>query len=347
MKLLILFSLSYFVNHQVYAKDYDSALVTIPKEFSKNDTIEIKNMPPIRSQDGLGLCTSFAVSALFDFYTCQAKKIDCSKISPDQQASVLGIAKYAENTDLMDDPENSNNYKKIRIGGMAGDTCMNIINNFKKIPKESCAPFDLLMNINTTSIQNQKDNIVALESKYKMSKEQKVDCVDCIADDIKALFPFSGSKAKIKAALGEPEYEKFLYSLLLPEKCNQDSKFQITAPSKELDYFPKENEKIDRPGVVNKIKDILKNGTPIIADAVCMAEVFVEPKSKCNPGHSVVISGYSQMCSTVKPIKCYDAFKVHNSWGQKWQDENNDGWILADEFIKRTHNMIGTFSWLK
>ena len=96
----------------------------------------------------------------------------------------------------------------------------------------------------------------------------------------------------------------------------------------------------------NSILDRLKGNTPVSLSGICLDEVEVVKDFKnCQNRHSVVITGYTEMCN--KKNKCYRAFKVHNSWGEDWQKENSDGWVLADELLKKTSLEQGAITYIK
>ena len=48
--------------------------------------------------------------------------------------------------------------------------------------------------------------------------------------------------------------------------------------------------------------------------------------------HEIIISGFKKTCTSSG--KCIDQLKVHNSWGQSWQNQyTNSGWINADNLV--------------
>ncbi|RYZ86571.1 MAG: hypothetical protein EOP06_14260, partial [Proteobacteria bacterium] len=120
---------------------------SIPSVFQKtSDAVEVKNMPPVRSQDTIGICYTFAPSALLEHEYCREEKLDCSQIDDSQRPSVLALTKYAVDGQTLSDSSDPNLYpKQLRSKLTYGMDVLQNVFLTKMIPKESCAPFDSLV----------------------------------------------------------------------------------------------------------------------------------------------------------------------------------------------------------
>lgn len=322
----------------------------IADKYNHSEKIEVPNMPPIRSQDGLGLCGTFAAATAMDFITCKQKKIECGSLPLSEQVSTLDLASYNLRPDQPDMPPDTELNVKLYISGFASDAIKNVYNNSYTVARESCAPFESELNLRVKTVDQANQDMEKLKKNFERMKTEADFCVDCFAKEIKSSFPGLGSIQEIRDKLKEPNYGKFLHKLLIPAKCvkdvNSESTERMKVPEFNMTSWPSaEMKDVTAEKFVEKAKKLLANGIPIIADAVCFQDVLPAKPEDCKEAHSFIISGFSKMCD--KSGKCVNAFKVHNSWGQRWQNENRDGWVEADEIIKRTGLKPGSFTWLR
>ena len=70
---------------------------------------------------------------------------------------------------------------------------------------------------------------------------------------------------------------------------------------------------------------------PLTFDSALGIDLNGEPGD--NIGHSVVICGYKKVIN-IKTKEIIELFKIHNSWGEKWQKENNNGWCNAKNLLE-------------
>lgn len=339
----------------------EANFIPISGNFTLSEKTEVSNMPRVRSQDGLGICYAMAASTLFDFEYCRRKKnADCKNAPDNKKVSPLSLAALAEDPQklrekVMSGNKNALTYtEQISIGGSVSTAIFNVLNNTEAISTEQCASLDLIFNIKTTSELAQIENVQKLNEKFSAIKNKNIDCVDCIADEINKMFPFMGSKEQIKLAFGEVDFEHFLYKLAIPPKCTQDENLLLFSKLvADLFQYPNTNElknitrlEDKRKLFKDKIKSILASGRPLaIAEACVEDDKSPLDQSPCKQPHSVVVSGFAKACDS-RGKNCKDVIKIQNSWGEKWQSENSDGWLLADDFLDRTRYVDGSLNWL-
>ena len=94
--------------------------------------------------------------------------------------------------------------------------------------------------------------------------------------------------------------------------------------------FPAVGDTANHQQLKNKIGEVIRKGYPVAFNSLCVDKSY---KDGCG-GHELVISGFKTTCNAAG--KCIDQLKVHNSWGQLWQDRyTNKGWVHADDLINR------------
>ncbi|KQT22279.1 hypothetical protein ASG31_02765 [Chryseobacterium sp. Leaf404] len=69
---------------------------------------------------------------------------------------------------------------------------------------------------------------------------------------------------------------------------------------------------------------------PVMFSSATMIQLNGEPAEGMS--HVAVICGYKKVKS-LKNGELLELFKVHNSYGEKWQKENNDGWCSAYNLV--------------
>jgi hypothetical protein len=138
--------------------------------------------------------------------------------------------------------------------------------------------------------------------------------------------------------LNRPIFDNFLYDILLGG-CNSRVDIQ---PFQYNSWPTSDPVNVIYSEFIKKVTDLLKSNTPIVS-GVCLDEKL--PSDQCKNGHSVLITGYRQVCNSNRS-NCTDYIKVHNTWGQDWQDKNRDGWIDANNYYQYLYHDKNTFAWL-
>lgn len=301
--------------------------------------IVVTNMPPVRSQDGMGLCFAFADAAIIEHRLCKINQWNCQTLKDDQRVSVIDLAKYAFNVDPFGDDRESESYQRLdsTSGGSPSDVLLIAISRTKVVAKETCAPFDAAVSRLGDQPKQQEAVWKALEQQYAQAKSDPKACIPCLADKIAVTFNVPKDRIDVAKALSAGSYQEFLYQLLIPKVCEEKTNKLRLKNLGRIGRFPLKEEfpdttKISYEGYLNQIKLLLAKQIAV-STGVCFYRLQ-QPNSvgHCTEGgHQVVITGYRKICK--KNGECYDSLKIHNSYGQSWQDKNDDGWVVAKDFI--------------
>lgn len=162
---------------------------------------------------------------------------------------------------------------------------------------------------------------------------------EIMAKEVKNICALQASPIDAYYAFTEKTYSSFLDRLAVPEKC-WDRKHQVKFRKKpELGIFPGYiNNDIKRPApttakkMSDHIQQLVDKKIPVLL-SFCLDGTLPPASENCKNGHAVVISGSRQVC---KGSDCKISFRVQSSWGQSWQDQNDDGWVDGEELIRRT-----------
>ena len=362
--LILLLSCSYTNAQQVFGFN------AVPAEFTKvTDQLIVKNMPEIRSQDSIGICYAFSAAAILEHSLCKENGVDCKseQAVSNYRASTLALCKYATDSTAFD-ASNANAYpKKIsNIRTFGADIIQNTL-RIGKVSKESCAPFDKFVSKERNS-KAQAAMEDAIWSQFKRSYEQFhaqfKGCEECALKDIAAQkhaedmiqkFSLKATNEEVLKSFASNSYEEFLYRVLVPVECTSKPSNRITVlkQNRNLKRWPNEaTTSPDYGQAIQKIKENLSRDRPVMVDSFCTLKKITPECAHFSPNgveagsHSFVISGYRKICNSAGD-QCYDSVKVHNSWGQTWQDANNDGWVDAKTLIERTQFQYGSLAWIE
>lgn len=321
-------------------------------EVQKNSEIVIANMPRVLSQDTLGLCYSYSAAALLTAENCRIKKADCSKIPDSEVFSPLDMARFGQDAD----GENtySSSYRGIRDGGPAAHTLEIGAFFVGSAASQECASLDKLL----TKLGGSKNYEKAQDVVFKKLKEsyqgfKKIDpkCEKCLNDFFATARDTTLNNLEVKndnlallKAFSEDSYEKFFDRLVLPRECARakNMAFYEGKNSTKMNIFPNEERTASVSESVQKTKEVLSRGHALLVEGVCMDE---KPAKECKNSHALVINGYRRVCDKAK--NCYDAVKLHNSYGQAWQDAFDGGWVDAESFFKSVKRGRNFLSWIE
>nr|BFD61395.1 hypothetical protein BdHM001_00760 [Bdellovibrio sp. HM001] len=368
MKLFLPFFL--FISQNIFAADglnpFKFQYVVEP-----GTQAQLTNMPRVRSQDSFGICYAFAASVLFDEANCANKQgTDCASMSDDQKVSPIDLARFSVNLSEDKDSRDRYSYEGLKEGGSAALALYNA-KNTQHNARESCAPFDHLVAKTKDPNEAQKIELAMwkkFQDSYETYKKKSKECVACgleyataKSQELKDQFNLKTSNQEILQAFAQDTYNKFLDTLLVPEKCWEWRDAIELNGGWGLKTYPQVGEKSDYNQMLAMIKKNLANKRPM-AFAFCTQEpLTVKSIKECNEaknasgtitgfGHEVVIKGYRRVCkvNAGKTTKeCYDAVQVQNSWGQSWQNENDDGWVDAKQLLDRSFYEKQTLTWLE
>ncbi|UXR65665.1 hypothetical protein EZJ49_05305 [Bdellovibrio bacteriovorus] len=331
-----------------------------------DSVVQVANMPRVRSQDSFGICYAFAASVLYDEANCVAKNIsDCASVSDSDKVSPLDMARFSKELPSGVDGRDRFNYEGLSEGGAAALVLQNSINSDANV-KESCAPFDQIVAKNSNPAEAQKLELAMwkrFQDSYNAYQKKTKDCVECgleyataKAQELKDNFKLKASNKDILKAFAEDTYSKFLDGLLVPGECWRITNGLSLEGSWDLNIYPEhgqKNQKSDYNKMLAKIKEVLQQKRPLSL-AFC-AQMPLQAKSlkSCTSeaqnsvtgtGHEIVVKGYRRVCNSKN--QCRDSLQIQNSWGQSWQNANDDGWVDAKELLDRTFYEPQSLTWL-
>lgn len=146
-------------------------------------------------------------------------------------------------------------------------------------------------------------------------------------------------------SLTEEDIGLFYRDVMAQNNCFRSSeKVDLTGLSANFKYnfFPEVDisEMQDIRGETwNEIREILRSGSPLAHATVCLTQV---PVRECPTGsqHNIAIFGSANACRPGTD-DCRKILKVLNTWGDRWQEHHNGGWIdyeiLSDYTIHGKH----------
>ncbi|MNK01200.1 hypothetical protein D3C87_189950 [compost metagenome] len=345
----------------------------------------IENMPRIQSQDTLGVCYSYTAGAILDAANCKYDDLDCKNLPKRESFSRLDLTRYS--TDVPKDLQYRSAYDGgIKEGGAPLNIIQNMLLRRTPAANEECASLDKALVHFGDSKQlwaAQEKAWVTLKTKYAQFKENEKKCATCAADffttavdEIRQDFNLKQDNTEILKAFSQVTYEKFLGDLLVPKQCSNKVVYLENAKNLQLETFPNDplgfstyDESLD------KIKSALANKNPVLVNSLCLDQNYDIPKAQqtivannkkivaarsrgttldknsltpeCKNEHSLVVSGYRKICKKNNPQDCRVALKVHNSWGEGWQKQNDDGWVDAKTLLDRTAYQVQSFAWIQ
>lgn len=345
-----------------------------PEHLASTDSIPdgcsvvVNNMPPVRSQDGLGVCYSCAAAALIENYNCehQSPKQDCTKLTDDQRPSMLDLSRFSVAPNLIKNQSDPNGYDR-QISERPGNYASYIIENIARahmVARESCAPFAAFVNKISSSEEFKSDEKkiwTDLHAAYDHYQAKKKECSDCAKSDATVTaetdkwhdnYGLATSKEEELAAFNAETYEEFLSQFLVPKECRMPGKQYRFDPSNlTIKNWPLATKESDYTHAIDTLKKALINNHPVALD-VCLLN---NPNAKCiqqqsrgeaeeEGGHSLTITGYKKLCNSKG---CKECIKVQNCWGQGWQEQNADGWVDAKVLLDKTMYSPGSMTWLE
>jgi hypothetical protein len=276
-----------------------------------------------RSQDGFSNCYIFSFAKGLE-NICRISK-DCQLDG--EEVSTLAIMKKT-NAGI--------NTSMHYVGG----TTQDLLDKFPehktkgvRLPKESCAPYTQLLHkvmIDEHQYYYNENNGMNLLSEIHL-EVSRLECIDCsvkqqatkIKDNLKNLKLEISEIEAILASNRNNTFDQFASELLLENKCKSHPNLISIPPFKKKNASTNEIRSFEN-FISTTIKLLNKGITPQLSH--CSG--FQDSQGNWHCGrHAVIIDGYKKYCNTKR--ECSYSVKVKNSWGQDWQNSNNDGWIDA------------------
>jgi hypothetical protein len=339
MKILILSTILFSFNS--YAQDgYPYNLKESGFVDSSGTTTIISPSTPTKAQDGIGLCYGFSATSLLEHHRCSVNNSSCQ--NPSDQLSSLDVTSNANPGSIVE-------------GGHSARILSNIQSKLK-VAKEECVRFSALVHEYSDSkgfrYSNERGGWKVFADKWREFKGLKQDtprndCVTCMADAIKStLVNIQTPREQIIDAFNTSStLEQFLYKSLLPSQCLKDNNM-ATIPPFVARGFPSYKDQLTVDSLSKKVETILLNGLPLEIGICTMLQE--EGKCREDQGHSIALFGIKEVCSRSQNI-CKTMVKVKNSYGQTWQEQNDDGWVdlrsLAESSIALSKH--GNINWIE
>jgi len=308
-------------------------------------SIEVSNMPKVKSQGPYDICPAYLAQYIFQHNICkQLNIVPCSSVSVEQEVSPVNLSAFA-----------SSNSKNLNEGPITNHTNLNLFNDGMNaftiiknasytfaLRPESCFPSDIFNNLVGNNRDIAMDFVYDYLIPFYQENKEKTECSECLAT-INRRLKTNRTEAQITRALGMKSFPEFLYALIFPEHCG---KFIKPQKKPTFAFFPNDDKPTTLQQLSKKIETVVDSNLPIVLGDVCTGGLI---NNACIGGHGVVISGYKTICSTKVKGVCRKLYKVQNTWGQEWQDQNNDGWMDAEHLLKnvKTPYDIGVLSWLE
>lgn len=313
----------------IYCKGDDLSHATIKPtviyEEVAGSKIEIPNMPAYKTQDDLGDCKAFSLAVLLQHYTCQKWKSDipdCKNPPADSAISYFGLMAYTNQI-----PKQDYTFQPLQKEGIGMvEVIDNLSNSGVQLILQDCKPFENLTKRFSLSGPNglvKRDEFFNyLKSIFeKLKNENDTNIKDCAIeiDILNKYVDLKFNQKTLKKALTKNNFNQFLYTLFFSE-CRKE----LFPPGFSAAAFPLDSMNVTPDDVKKQVVKGLKLGKPVLYPSLCISK---DINGEFREGHSLVISGFKQVRYTSEKK---DVFKIHNSWGEDWQKNNNDGWVDAD-----------------
>lgn len=330
----------------------------------------IQNMPRVRNQGALPLCSGYTAATIAQKKACDSRKDkypDCGNIPPEKEISPMSMVAWGRDIKADTDITNTLFFNRLSLNGDKYSSVQALYNSHKSFSfePESCFSIDKLADkysladnilpksmraeFNVRTAERYGKLISDIEHLYMLNKKKKEQkdlslCESCFSNQLNEMLGTHTDAEDVAYALERPEFDQFLHAVIYPY-CRR--LYIVTGKPRSFGYFPTKEvaSNTRREDYLPKIKAILASGKPVAIDDVCIARNT--GTDKCTSLHSFVIAGYKQVCSPLG--KCRDAIKVHNSWGEKWQREHDDGWLDWESIMMNITDpqKIGTMGWLE
>lgn len=321
-----------------------------PNQFTivENSTFQIPDakLPPIRNQGSTPLCETACVTTLLEYEYCRQQGTRNCNAPPDsQKLSLLSMLMYRDNLNKSDIAS---------IGSPADDSEAKLFQILNKISSnstppifysEGCFPFDKFVEqarfrFNHELIKKFFVNLKAIfeaAKQYPRSTEADTmkECPECmrLLDIFSSEFSIKMDAIVLARALKSHDFKKFLYTVIFEENMslNPDYCKEIAFINKpNFEHYPRIKQDVSLDKLIEVILEKVKEERPVILSALCGAQGVT---TKLCDGHCLVITGMKTVTKNNggPPIQLV---RVQNSYGKKWNDVNNGGWVRL-ESLKR------------
>lgn len=316
----------------------------------------VSSMPPLRRQDGSDFCYAFAATALVQNLYCEERRAAGKPCrfgaEADDRLSILDII-------------NTGNFGDERGGGiLSGGDTEDVLSNLGRkgtAARESCAPFDALVNSITTSFGSKCSS--APKGPFEQFHWRKVlrhfyacyqkpdpcPCKDSVAtrqrrfaEEIKGLLDLRTSVEEIQEALTFRREGLFAAKALIPRACEQTSQ-RVSLPAYRVETQPvvlaKRDSKQIRADIRAKLDSLLAGpvARPVTAYLCMNGGSRHDSALRCGP-HALVVSGVRELCCGKT---CTHQYRIHDSastFGAPRPGE--DQWVREEALLERMESYL-------
>ncbi|MFP5491364.1 MAG: hypothetical protein ACLGG0_07675 [Bacteriovoracia bacterium] len=298
--------------------------------------VELKNLPPVRDQGNYGLCYAHSSVMLIEYHRC-SKSANPSNCYRDA-GSVLHLARF-----------NSYYENSIQIGGHPGSVLNNFRHNGRKLSRESCAAYtqwqevedDFKAKLGNASIPvtETSENDIFYRLWAQLRKHTGYEARECWAQELinAGLDQNLADVMNVLNKVKDLTWQELRFQLLVPKQCLQN---QILYPDFDLVKLESTTQKKRSfKEFRDQVFRSLKAGAPLEA-SFCSS---LNGQGKCNY-HSATIIGQRHVCNR---NDCELQFRIQNSYGKRWQENYDDGWVNAENLANlMAESSLGVMSLL-
>lgn len=329
----------------------DSAYVPINESY-----IGISNMPKVIRQSSAGICYAASTAVLFDEAMCASNRIkDCKSLPDSEKVSVLDVLRYARVSDIeIDEIKYRSSYQGLEYDGGSPVRTIFAMLYTQSSASEACAPQSQVLSKNHNPVAAQREELAMwadFQSTFNRISENKNNIKEFSSREstrLKEKYELKGTLKEIERAFDSEDYKIFLDRLLIPRICSRAKNSVFHDFVKDFEFYPsKKFGKSNFNNTIKKIKEVLKLQRPISISYCYKDNAEYKNIKSCEEGmatHTAVIHGYRQSCNSSK--QCIDELQVQNSWGEEWQEANNDGWVKAKPFLDRSFYEVQSLAWI-
>lgn len=271
---------------------------------------EVKNMPPIKSQDGLRNCFAQTSATMIEWYRCKYYN-KCTSSSDDQRLSAIDLSRHQTKP--------ASQFPDID-GGHPIDVLRNA-RSYSVVKEECLKTNEILYN------ENEDNDAYLYFLKDYFTREKRICGKRSLSDQEYNEMFITNLNHKFGEILAQVvkesnTMEAFLYNALITKKgCT--SQTAHTPSNYEVNYYPKKEQPTPEK-IIEMCKSLLLQDVPV--------SLLIED-------HALVISGIKEACN--KEGKCEILLKVVNSYGQSWQNQYDNGWLKASALINSSMKHTG------
>jgi len=333
---LIAFVLSIF-STIVYAQQI-SNLVPLGNAWEIVESTRIGSTSRIvaHSQNPYPFCFSYAAAALFDQARCAADKLSDCQLQP--RSSSLAITPAGQRLPATDIKENS--------GGVTRLSLNDVVHN-GYVPYALCN-HDFGSDTNLDLQQRMSSGRGSIFLTYEKWHTYK-DWTPYLTRFYRHYFLQHATGINPLLSMEDAELlldnqllskEQLFGKILLRESCHKrirDDRFKIRSA------FVGEAEKFDPALTYTSIQKNLQQNRPVSVDFCLFGNHHDYGKCVSDARHAAVIVAQAQARHKATG-DLRTVYWLVNTWGEKWQKANNDGWVFADKLV---NGVYGNILWLE